>query len=139
MSERSGKVLLGLILLIVGAMLILDILGIDTGDLLGLLIPGAIMLYGAKRLLQAGSAGKKGWGAFVFVFGLLMLIGKLELLFSCLLAITVMVIGYRLLRRRPSPAARMPDIGERHWAHSMLKDDVLDRWEKEWQTRGQQF
>jgi lia operon protein LiaI len=138
MSERSGKVLLGMILLVVGALLLLDLLGIDTGDLVEILIPGAIMLYGGKRLIQADSTGKRAWGAFVFVFGLLMLIDKLDLLFSCLLAITAIYVGFRLMRRRQAPCHHVPDIIERHWANSVLKEDNLDRWERELRARKQQ-
>lgn len=137
MSDRSGKVILGLILLMVGALLILDLFGIHTGDLISFLIPGAIMLYGGKRLIHGGSAGKKGWGAFVFLFGLLMLIGKLDLLFSCLLAMIAIYFGYRLIRRQSKPVHSVPDVLERRWAEAVLKEDALDRWEREHQARKQ--
>lgn len=135
MGDRSGKVILGLILLTVGALLFLDLLGIDTGDLIGFLIPGAIMLFGAKRVVQGSSAGKKAWGAFLFLFGLLMLIGKLDLLFSCMLAIMAIYFGFRLIRRESRPVQHVPDIVERRWAEAVLKEDALDRWEREYQAR----
>ncbi|MBO8164622.1 MAG: hypothetical protein H0Z34_12985 [Brevibacillus sp.] len=131
MGERSGKVLLGLVLLVVGALLLLDLVGIDTGDIIRLLIPAAIMVYGAKRVISAESTGKRVWGICAFLFGLLMLIGKLELLFSSLLAVAVIYLGIRLLRRQSAFADESPDFVERQWAQSVLREDVLDRWERE--------
>ncbi|UFJ41255.1 hypothetical protein LOK74_01500 [Brevibacillus humidisoli] len=130
MGERSGKILLGLVLLIVGALLLLDLIGIDIGDILGILIPAAIMVYGAKRVISAHS-GNRFWGIFVFLFGLLMLIGKLELLFSSLVAVAIIYFGLRLLRRRSTSDSEMPGFAERQWAKSILKEDALDRWERE--------
>jgi lia operon protein LiaI len=131
MSERSGKVLLGLLLLLAGALIFLDEAGIDAGDLFQVLIPGAIMVYGARKVI--GSSGSKFWGAAIFLFGLLMLVGKLHLLFSSLLAVVVIYIGYRLIRRRPEPDD-IPSLMERQWAKKILQEDALDRWEREQQA-----
>jgi lia operon protein LiaI len=128
MSERSGKVLIGLVLLLVGALVLLDQFGIDSGEILGILIPAVIMLYGAKKVLSG--SGSRFWGMLVFLFGLLMLIGKLELLFHNLLAIGVIYLGYRLIKRRDMPAETAPSALERHWAKQVLKEDVLDQWEQ---------
>ncbi|WNC15841.1 LiaF transmembrane domain-containing protein [Brevibacillus brevis] len=127
MSERSGKFLLGLVLLLIGGLVLLDQLGIDSGDILGLLVPGVIMLYGARKVL--GHGGSRFWGVLVFLFGLLMLFGKLHLLFHSILAIGVIYLGYRLIRPAPTPKEGPPEW-ERQWAKSVLKEDVLDRWEK---------
>jgi len=132
MSERSGKILLGLILLLVGALVLLDKLGIDFGDMLRFLIPGAIMLYGAKKVISG--SGSKFWGGLIFLFGLLMLVGKLHLLMSSLLAIGIIYAGYRLLRHRPDREEEMPSQMERLWAKQILKEDMLDRWERERQA-----
>ncbi len=139
LSDRSGKVILGLILLTVGALLLLSLVGIDTGDIIRFLIPGTIMFYGGKTLIHGASTGKKGWGAFLFLFGLLMLIGKLELLFSCLLAMTAIFFGYRLIRRQSRPVHTVPDVMERRWAEAVLKEDALDRWEREHQAQQKQW
>ncbi|MFY0545149.1 LiaF transmembrane domain-containing protein [Brevibacillus sp. H7] len=129
MSERSGKVLLGLVLLLVGTLVILDQFGIDGGDLFGILIPAVIMVYGAKKVVSG--SGTKFWGVLVFLFGLLMLIGKLDLLFTNLLAIAIIYFGYRLIKRRDTPMEPAPSALERHWAQQVLKEDALDRWERE--------
>jgi len=136
MGERSGKVLLGILLLLVGGLLFLDQFGIDLGDLLGLLIPAAILVYGASKVMHAESTGKRCWGIFLFLFGLLALFGKLHLLFSSLLAIATIYLGYRLIRRKPFAADPVPSDLERHWAQSVLKDeDWLDRWEQQVQQK----
>lgn len=127
MSERSGKFLLGLVLLLIGGLVLLDQLGIDSGVILGLLIPGVIMLYGARKVL--GHGGSRFWGVLIFLFGLLMLIGKLHLLFHSLLAIGIIYLGYRLIRPKQAPKDGPPEW-ERRWAQQVLKDDVLDHWEK---------
>lgn len=128
MSERSGKVLLGLVLLLVGVLVLLDQFGIDGGDFLGILIPALIMLYGAKKVMSG--SGSRFWGILVFLFGLLMLIGKLDLLFHNLLAIGIIYLGYRLIRRRVNPEEAAPSALERHWAKQVLREDVLDQWER---------
>jgi lia operon protein LiaI len=128
MSEQSGKVLLGLVLLLVGALVLLDQFGIDSGDVLGILIPVVIMLYGAKKVMSG--SGSRFWGMLVFLFGLLMLIGKLELLFHNLLAIGIIYLGYRLIKRRDIPAETAPSALERHWAKQVLREDMLDQWEQ---------
>lgn len=128
MSERSGKVLLGLVLLLIGGLVLLDQVGIDIGDLIGFIIPGFIMLYGAKKIM--GQSGSRFWGVLLFLFGFLMLIGKLHLLFHALLAIGVIYLGYRLLRPGHQPK-EAPPTWEREWAQKVLKEDTLDSWEKQ--------
>lgn len=135
MHERSGKILIGVVLLIVGVLMILDLFGIDGDDIFRYLIPLAIMLYGGRKLVSSHSTGSKVWGVFVFLFGLLMLIGKMKLLFSSLLAIGIIVLGYRLLRRSSRQTEYVPSYAERHWAQSVLKEDMLDRWDKEMATK----
>lgn len=134
MSERSGKVLLGLVLLLVGGLVLLDLIGIDIGDLLGFIIPGVIMIYGAKKIM--GQTGSSFWGILVFLFGFLMLIGKLDLLFHALLAIGVIYLGYRLLRPSQEPK-QAPPAWEREWAQKVLKEDTLDTWERNVRRRPQ--
>lgn len=130
MGERSGKTLLGLILLIVGALLLLELFfGIDLGDIIAFAIPLVLMFYGARQVLKHGSS-KRMWGAVVFLFGLLMLIGKLELFFGSLLALALLYFGVRQLRRG-SMEDDLPSYAERQWAKAVLSDDTLDRWERE--------
>lgn len=134
MGERSGKVILGLSLLVVGVLLLLDQLGL-VKNVFQILIPGLIMLYGAKKVISNESAGKKGFGVFVFLFGFLMMIGKLHLLFSSLLAIGVIYLGFRLLRGGTKSADEVPGFAERHWAQAVLRQDALDRWERELEAK----
>jgi lia operon protein LiaI len=133
MSEKAGKVLIGLVFLVVGVLIILDMIGFGVGTILRLAIPVLLMMYGARKILASPSKGGKGWGIFVFLFGLLMLIGKLHLLFSTLLAIGILYYGMRLIRR-PAPAMHLPGDGERMWAARFLRDDLVDRWEREWRN-----
>ncbi|MDF2682621.1 MAG: hypothetical protein K0R47_3811 [Brevibacillus sp.] len=127
MSERSGKFLLGLVLLLIGGLVLLDQLGIDSGDILGLLVPGVIMLYGARKVM--GHGGSRFWGVLIFLFGLLMLFGKLHLLFHSILAIGIIYLGYSLIRPKQAPKEG-PAEWERQWAQRVLKEDSLDNWEK---------
>jgi lia operon protein LiaI len=126
MGERSGKVLLGLVLLLVGGLVLLDMIGIDGSEVLGLLIPGVIMFYGAKKIM--GNAGSRFWGILIFLFGFLMLIGKLDLLFTSMLAIGVIYLGYRLIRSK-DVSKETPPEWERQWARQVLKEETLDQWE----------
>lgn len=127
MSERSGKVLLGLVLLIVGGLVLLDQLGIRSSHIIGLLIPGAITIYGASKIIR--SSGSRFWGVLIFLFGFLMLIGKLGLLFHSILAVGVIWLGFKLLRQKET-AKEAPAEWERQWAKKVLKEDTLDSWER---------
>jgi len=127
MGERSGKFLLGLVLLLIGGMVLLDQIGIDGGKMIGVLISGVLMFYGARKIL--GASGSRFWGVLVFLFGFLMLIGKLNLLFTSLLAIGIIYLGYRLIRRENTEKEAPPEW-ERQWARKVLQEDSLDRWEK---------
>jgi lia operon protein LiaI len=128
MGERSGKILLGLVLLVIGGLVLLDQLGIDSGAIISLLIAGAIMVYGVRKFV--GSSGSRFWGVAVFLFGFLMLIGKLELLFTSLLAIGIICLGYRLIRSRDRSREAPPEW-ERQWARRVIREaDYLDRWEE---------
>ncbi len=134
MGERSGKILLGLSLLVVGVLFLVDQLGLIR-HLFHFLLPGLIMIYGAKKVISNESGGKKGFGLFVFLFGLLMMIGKLDLLFSSVLAIGIIYLGLRLLRRGTKRVDDFPGIAERHWAQAVLKQDALERWDREVEAR----
>ncbi|MET3292043.1 hypothetical protein EDM56_00910 [Brevibacillus fluminis] len=135
MGERSGKILLGLVLLIVGIMLVFDQLGIHFGTIMRVFIPGLLMVYGAKKIISTEPANSKGWGIFVFLFGLLMLIGKLNLLFSSLVAVAIIYAGFRLLKSHKHQPPEAVSMAERHWAQSILKQDELDRFEREWKQK----
>lgn len=126
MGERSGKILLGLVLLLIGGLVLLDQVGIDSGDVIGLLIPAVIMIYGARKIM--GSSGSRFWGILIFLFGFLMLIGKLHLLFTSLLAVGVIYLGYRLIRSK-DVSKEAPPEWERQWARRVLKEESLDQWE----------
>ncbi|WP_139492302.1 LiaF transmembrane domain-containing protein [Brevibacillus dissolubilis] len=130
MNERSGKILLGFVLLITGSLLFLDMLGIDGGDIFGFLIPGLIMVYGAKKLMAGEGKGGRWWGIMVFLFGFLMMIGKLDLLFTSALSIVVIYFGFKLLRSRNRDPHEAPSILEREWAKKILREDELDHFER---------
>lgn len=128
MGERSGKILLGLVLFMIGGLVLLDQIGIDSGEIIGLLIAAVIMVYGLRKMLRP--SGSRFWGILVFLFGFLMMIGKLDLLFTSLLAIGVIYIGYRLIRSRDCSEEAPPEW-ERQWAQRVLREaDALDRWEE---------
>lgn len=134
MGGRSGKVFLGLSLLIVGVLLLVDQLGL-VRHLFHILIPGLIMIYGAKKVISDEAAGKKFFGLFIFLFGLLMMIGKLHLLFSSMLAIGIIYAGFRLIRRGTQRTDEVVGFADRQWAHAVLREDALDRWEREVEAR----
>ena len=128
MEERSGKTLLGLVLLMTGGLLLLDLLGFSGGRIISLLIAGAIMAYGVRKIV--GSSGSRFWGAAVFLFGFLLLLGKLDLFFAGLLAGGLLYFGCSLIRSR-NRFRETPSEWERQWAQGVLREaDILDRWEE---------
>jgi len=76
-----------------------------------------------------GQGGSRFWGVLVFLFGLLMLIGKLHLLFHSIVAIGVIYLGYRLIRQKPTPPEG-PAEWESQWAKRVWKEDDLDQRER---------
>lgn len=138
MQGQSGKIFLGLTLIVVGVLVLLDKLGLGIDRLIPMFIAGLLMIYGCKKVLSAGSTGNKGWGIFVFLFGLLMLLNKLSLLFGCMLAIAIIYFGFKVMKsQRHSSQHEAPPIWERDWAKSVLREDKLDRWEHELKKRQQ--
>ncbi|MBO8171565.1 MAG: hypothetical protein H0Z33_06735 [Bacillaceae bacterium] len=133
----TGKTLIGLVMLIIGAAVFLNAVGIHAGNLIGLLIAIALIFYGFKLFKHSESSLKRGLGVVLLVFGALSLAGAAHLFFGILLAAVIIYFGWNMLKQEKAdstaystltPAekldmtiSRMEDSFEREW-NRLMKD-----------------
>lgn len=123
----TGKTMVGLVLFVVGGTILLGVLGIHLGGLISLAIAGLIMIYGIKKIVTASSRGQKWFGAALLIFGILMLVGAVHLIFKVLIALVVVYFGYKLLKGdHERPAAE----GGHHLKHADMDDDFDKEFER---------
>jgi lia operon protein LiaI len=129
--EWKGKSLLGLVLLVVGGAVLLEMLGINVGNLIGLLFAILLIVYGAKKLSNANSGGQKMWGASVLIFGILLLIGAAHLFFGIIFAAIVIYIGVRILKNdKGNTYIHEPLTPHSKETAASKQDDFDQEWEK---------
>lgn len=129
--EWKGKSLIGLVLLIVGAVVLLEMLGIHVGNLIGLLFAILLIVYGAKKLSNASSGGQKMWGASVLIFGILLLIGAAHLFFGVIFAAIIIYAGLRILKSdKRDTYIHEPLTARSKETAASNQDDFDQEWEK---------
>ncbi|MDQ0340675.1 lia operon protein LiaI [Caldalkalibacillus uzonensis] len=122
----SGKKLLGLLLLLIGASALLGMLGIHVGGLISLAIGALLIAYGAKQW----KAGSRIWGGIVLGFGLLILVGSLPVVLSLLLGVALIYAGYKLITNEPdSPSHTSPSSG-----YKPVDETLDDPFDEEWEN-----
>lgn len=92
-NKTSG---LAVLLIVIGALLLLDKIGFGLGDLLEFLFPVLLIGLGGLGILN----GKKWIGWTLLIIGCIMLLGHLSGLIGFIIAIVLIVYGFRLLKRR---------------------------------------
>jgi len=87
---------LAIILIVIGALMLLDKIGLGLGHVLGFLFPFILIGLGVLGIVN----GKRWIGWALVVIGGISLLGKLWGLLSLILAIVLIVFGIRMLKRR---------------------------------------
>lgn len=91
----TGKAIVGIILLFIGANLFLQTLGIQLGGLIGLAISVLLIIYGYRKMKS--DHGSNLLGMAILIFGLLLAIGHLHIFAGIFIAAMIIYFGYRLV------------------------------------------
>lgn len=138
--KRSGSYALGIVLVIIGALMLLGQLGVNVGWIVALVIAGFLIFKGWSMYKHGESSGKRGFGIFLMVIGLLWMTGLLHVLLGLAIAAAIIYFGWKMLKdRRYTPMAADPvfDGGNHQQApHTeptpkFQNFDHLDEWERE--------
>lgn len=137
--ERSGSYVLGIVLVIVGGLMLLGQLGINVGWIVALVIAGFLIFKGWSMYKNGESNGKRGFGIFLMVIGLLWMTGLLHIVLGLAIAAGIIYFGWKILKDKPhTPAATHPAFsaynqqGPRNEPNRHGREfDHLDEWERE--------
>ncbi|MEB1808004.1 MAG: hypothetical protein LPK26_12060 [Bacillaceae bacterium] len=91
----TGRAIVGIILLFIGANLFLQTLGIQIGGLIGLAISVLLIIYGYRKMKS--DHGSNLLGMAILIFGLLLAIGHLHIFAGIFIAAMIIYFGYRLV------------------------------------------
>ncbi|MVO99795.1 MULTISPECIES: LiaF transmembrane domain-containing protein [Paenibacillus] len=91
--KRNPNMGLALVLIVFGAWMILNMLGIHLGPIMSYLIPIAMVVIGYMGI-KRGS--KLGW--VIALFGIFALLGKMTTLFIILIAVAMIAFGVSMLK-----------------------------------------
>ena len=122
----SGKKVLGLILLLLGAATLFGLLGIHIGGITSMVVGVLLIGYGWKRWQD----DHKGWGACLMVLGLLFFVGSVPTLISLGIGVALVYAGYRLLTNRSEPTTYDPDGPVSTPPLKPMADPFDEEWEK---------
>lgn len=97
MMRSPYKMIIGFVLLFIGANLLLSLLGIHLGGVLGLVIAILCFYFGYHYWKDETKSNKLGAGLLIG-FGVVLLLGKFHHLVGIAIACLVMVFGYQLMK-----------------------------------------
>lgn len=92
----NGKNALGAILVVIGALMIMNFIGIHLGWIISLLMPFILIGLGAVGLRN----NSKVIGGILIVVGAIMLLGQMGKIIGLLIAVGVIVWGFSLFKNR---------------------------------------
>lgn len=123
----SGKSLVGIILLLLGATVFFGMFGIHLGGIIAFVIAAALIWFGAKKL----KAGHPVMGVIALVIGLMMLAGSIPFLISVAIAVVCIYFGWKLIKREDDDPEPAPAYGGTTYSHH--EDvEVEDNFDAEW-------
>ncbi|SEO90592.1 hypothetical protein [Paenibacillus sp. OV219] len=92
----NGKNALGAILVVIGALMIMNFIGLHLGWIIGLLMPFILIGLGVIGLRN----NSKVIGGILIVVGAIMLLGKLGTIIGLVIAIAIIAWGVSLFKNR---------------------------------------
>jgi lia operon protein LiaI len=98
MLRLNGKSGLALILIALGALILLDFIGFGLGNILGFLVPAAMVALGYIGIKR----GRSFIGWVLVIIGLISLLGKMSGFFGLIIAGAFIYFGYTMLKRSSS-------------------------------------
>lgn len=122
-----GKTLVGVMLLLFGSLLFLNVLGL--GWVFRLFISLFIIIYAINKLKKAETSTQKAFASIILLFGIFLFFGGVPLLFGILVGLALIFLGVSLLKRaneRDTPKDNVSLQG-----NSAIYDDAFDmEWNK---------
>ncbi|MFC7395416.1 LiaF transmembrane domain-containing protein [Scopulibacillus cellulosilyticus] len=98
------KSLVGIILLLIGAVAFLGMLGIHIGGLIPFALSVILIYYGGKKLKTSSTGGQKAIGVTALIIGILMFVGLLPLLVTLAISAVLIYFGWKLIKDTKEPA-----------------------------------
>lgn len=93
----SLKMIFGIVLLLIGANILLGLLGIRLGGIFGFVIAAACLYFGYNKLNEHNEPNKVGGGLLIGL-GVVILLGKFHFLGGILIAALILYVGYHLIK-----------------------------------------
>ncbi|MGO4887328.1 LiaF transmembrane domain-containing protein [Anaerobacillus sp. MEB173] len=133
----SAKTVFGMILLLIGVSIVLQLIGISIGYLLRMIIPILLIIYGYKKWNLAETKFQKFFGMIVLLFGVLLLLGAAHLFIGLIVAGLIMYFGYSIMKGKQDDSVVKNDPievkGQRE--SKDLFDEEWDRFMNEYKTK----
>lgn len=130
----TAKTVFGLILLLIGANILLKMLGIHLGGLLGIIISVLIMGYGYSKMKSAEKPSSKYFGIAIVVFGGLLLLGQAHMFVGLLVAAMIIYFGYNLVKGDGEKEKKDEPLMEMNNAGSSQSFNIKDSFDEEWKN-----
>ena len=125
--KLTMKTVVGIVLLIIGGNLFLNMLGIHLGNVIGLVIGVLLVFYGYQKWKGEDGNGSKLIGLITLLFGTLLLLGSTKMLGGIIVAAIIIYFGYRMLI-----SSTNSNVGV-HMEKDMVQDNWTDSFDEEWQ------
>lgn len=123
----SGKSLVGIILLLLGASVFFGMFGIHLGGIIAFAIAAALIWFGVKKL----KAGHTVIGVIALIIGIMMFAGSIPFLISVVFAVICIYFGWKLIKRDNDDPEPEPAYGGTTYSH--YEDvKVEDNFDAEW-------
>ncbi|WP_051331036.1 LiaF transmembrane domain-containing protein [Aneurinibacillus terranovensis] len=139
MWKRKGSGTFGMVLVVIGALMLLGMVGIHIGWLIALIIPCFIINRGWRMFHKSESGFKRGIGGLLIIFGLLWLTGMLHVIIGLAIAAFMVYAGWKMIKgqRYSGMVASVEGLAHNHFAgqadHPVTGQgpvDELDEWEE---------
>lgn len=128
----TGKAVLGIILLMIGANILLGTLGIHLGPIIGLALAIVLMFYGYRKINKSEKTGGKIFGITVFLFGALLAIGQAHIFVGIFIAALIIYLGYRMVKKENNKEVFAADESIKESfreSHLNIKDSFDEEWD----------
>ncbi|WEG13026.1 hypothetical protein PU629_01315 [Pullulanibacillus sp. KACC 23026] len=91
--QLTGKSVMGIVFLLMGAAILLRMVFVHLAFLISLVLAAGLIIAGINQLVK----GRKMWGWGILLFGLLAVLGAAHLVFQLLLAFIIILLGIKWL------------------------------------------
>ncbi|MFC0473680.1 hypothetical protein ACFFHM_25010 [Halalkalibacter kiskunsagensis] len=124
--KQPGKIVGGLLLILIGASVLLGMIGINLGGIIGLAIGGGLVYWGYAKWQEKGQCS---FGSILLIaFGAIILLGGLGGIVSLLLGAFLVYGGYKLIQ--PKDKGLEVDLSKESATKHTAYDTIDEEFEK---------